>query len=240
MSDFAASSPQLERNSRQTIETRAVFDEKSTKWDENYAPDGRMSARIGRFVEQLRKHVPPPAPVLDFGCGTGQIARALAKLGWEVTGCDISKGMLEHASKDDVRWVELDAASAPALPFADAAFEAVIASSVLEYVSDPAASLLELARLIRPGGWILFTVPDLRHPLIWREELIRFGIRFAPLWSILRRSRWRVPAASLRVSINRHSLRWWQGLLVQSGFKPMPFRRRESPLALLAAQRRTN
>lgn len=239
MTDFAPSSPHVKRNSRQTFETLAAFDEKSTQWDQNYAPDGRMSARIGRFVGELREHVPPPAQVLDFGCGTGQIARALAKAGWEVTGCDISKGMLDHAPKSGVRWVELDAAAAPALPFADAAFEAVIASSVLEYLSDPAVSLLELARVIRPGGWILFTVPNLRHPLIWREELIRFGISLGPLWFILRRSRWRVPATCLRVSVNRHSFRWWQGLLVRSGFEPTPSGRCEGPLSLLAAQRTT-
>ena len=55
------------------------------------------------------------------------------------------------------------------LPFASASFDAVVAASVLEYVGSPAAVLGECARVLRPGGVMLCTVPDLTHPVRWLE-----------------------------------------------------------------------
>ena len=50
-----------------------------------------------------------------------------------------------------------------------ATFDAVVAASVLEYVDSPAAVLGECARVLRPGGVMLCTVPDLAHPVRWLE-----------------------------------------------------------------------
>ena len=64
--------------------------------------------------------------LIDVGCGTGSYTAALAELGWDVTGVDISEDMLRRARARGVHAVQADAKS---LPFEDASFDA--ATSVL-------------------------------------------------------------------------------------------------------------
>ena len=88
-----------------------------------------------------------------------------------MTGCDISRQMLLRATRDRggcAGWVQLEP-EWRRLPFASAAFDVVVTASVLEYVAEPAAALRECARVLRPGGVVLYTVPDLRHPIRWAE-----------------------------------------------------------------------
>ena len=89
-----------------------------------------------------------------------------------MTGCDIAPEMLRQAATADraqaVRWIRLDPGWRT-LPFASGSLDAVIAASVLEYVPDPQAVLRECARVLRPGGILLCTVPDLAHPVRWLE-----------------------------------------------------------------------
>ena len=110
--------------------------------------------------------------MLDLGCGTGELARHLAAAGLRVTGCDISAEMLARLPRPiptgAVEWVPLDPGW-QTLPFESASFDAVVAASVLEYVDEPAAVLRECARVLRPGGVVLCTVPDLTHPVRWLE-----------------------------------------------------------------------
>ena len=68
----------------------------------------------------------------------------------------------------DVRWVHLDIGWRE-LPFPDASFDAVIAASILEYVAVPNSVLAECARVLRPSGVLLCTVPDIASPVRWAE-----------------------------------------------------------------------
>ena len=92
--------------------------------------------------------------VLDVATGTGLVAAALRGRGFRVTGVDQSPEMLARARArfaGDVRLVE---ASAESLPFEDASFDHLTFTYLLRYVDDPAATLAELARVVRPGGTI--------------------------------------------------------------------------------------
>jgi SAM-dependent methyltransferase len=104
----------------------------------------------------------------------------MAAAGLRVSGCDISEEMLGYADISDsvkaVEWVKLDPAWR-ALPFESAIFDAVVAASVLEYVDSPCLVLHECARVLRPGGALLFTVPDPAHPVRWLESVARAVIR---------------------------------------------------------------
>jgi SAM-dependent methyltransferase len=109
------------------------------------------------------------------------------------------------------------------LPFASAAFDVVVAASVLEYVAEPAAVLRECARVVRPGGVVLYTVPDLRHPVRWAEW---FAQRLARVTRAPsgdgRRSRWHGYRAYLRASAQRHRVRWWLAASGLAGLRPVP------------------
>lgn len=204
-----------------TDQTRSYFDRFSGRWSNHYAENGRMVGRIARFRDGLAAKYPSPARVLDFGCGSGEIARALARLGHRVSAVDLSAGMLERAREGDpqgiVEWRDMD--SAGALPFPDESFDVLVSSSVLEYVENPQGVLAEFARVLRPGGWALFTVPDPRHPERRREERIAAWSRRDPVYCLLRLTRWEPVHTYLRISRNRWSAEEWGRLLAQAGFR---------------------
>jgi len=106
--------------------------------------------------------------VLELGCGAAAGARWLTGQGAEVTGLDLSAGMLRHAAgaaqRSGVR-VPLVQADALALPFADAVFDVVCtAFGAIPFVADSGAVMREVARVLRPGGRWVFSIT---HPMRW-------------------------------------------------------------------------
>jgi demethylmenaquinone methyltransferase / 2-methoxy-6-polyprenyl-1,4-benzoquinol methylase len=100
----------------------------------------------------LVSRLPPSGHVLDVATGTGLVATQLLRRGHRVTGLDQSAEMLAIARRRLDGRVELVEASAESLPFDDAAFDHLTFTYLLRYVDDPAATLAELARVVRPGG----------------------------------------------------------------------------------------
>jgi demethylmenaquinone methyltransferase/2-methoxy-6-polyprenyl-1,4-benzoquinol methylase len=107
--------------------------------------------------------------ILDVATGTGMVAAELRRRAdCTVVGIDQSAQMLERARRrfasEPAGRVELVEAQAERLPFADASFDALSFTYLLRYVDDPAATLAELARVVRPGGRVAsleFGVPPL-------------------------------------------------------------------------------
>jgi ubiquinone/menaquinone biosynthesis C-methylase UbiE len=99
-----------------------------------------------------------PIDALDVGCGTGFLALQLAGLGHRVVGVDSAEAMLivarAKASQDGLA-IDLRLADAAALPFALASFDLVIERHVLWTMPDPAGSLADWARVLRPGGRLI-------------------------------------------------------------------------------------
>lgn len=91
--------------------------------------------------------------LLDIGCGTGAQTVAFRDLGWEVIGVDTSEDMLRRAG---ARGLEVTRADATALPFPDASFDAVVSLWTHTDVDDFADVLLEAARVLRPGGPLVY------------------------------------------------------------------------------------
>jgi demethylmenaquinone methyltransferase / 2-methoxy-6-polyprenyl-1,4-benzoquinol methylase len=124
--------------------------------------------RWRRFLVS-RLEVGPDARVLDVATGTGAVALELVRQhGCTVVGIDRSPQMLDVARRRvaagglDTR-IELYEGRAEALPFHDASFDGLTVTYLLRYVDDPAATLRELARVVRPGGTVAlleFGVPQ--------------------------------------------------------------------------------
>ncbi|MFC4552646.1 MULTISPECIES: class I SAM-dependent methyltransferase [Halorussus] len=102
--------------------------------------------------------------VLDAGCGAGRYAEWLLDEGTEVVGVDASEAMLERAAERVGERAELREANlAEPLDFAaDGEFDGVVSSLALDYVADWRPTFAEFARVLAPGGFLVFSV---RHPL---------------------------------------------------------------------------
>jgi len=109
--------------------------------------------------------LPSYTRVLDAGCGTGRTMVELAGLG-AVSGVDPSSDAVRFCRArglDDVHQAGLEA-----LPFANSAFDLVLACDVLEHVEDDLGALQELRRVTRTGGVLIVTVPAYRW--MWTEH----------------------------------------------------------------------
>jgi ubiquinone/menaquinone biosynthesis C-methylase UbiE len=131
--------------------------------------------------------------VLDLGCGKGRFARRLESSGASVVGIDLSARMLGEAEGfDRVR------GSARSLPFADGAFDAVVAVETFEHIRDVDAALAEARRVLRSGGRLVVIDKnaaslDARRP--WLPSLVvkrideHRGLWMYPAWGPVR-ERW--------------------------------------------------
>ena len=178
--------------------------------------------------------------VLDLGCGFGRHAYEALRRGASVVACDLGVDELRqvravagvmydagHVGPTDagVGTVMLETANGDArrLPFADGAFDRVIASEVMEHIDDDDTAMAELTRVLRPGGTIAVTVPSLfpekvcwslsedyhapkvagGHVRIYRRQQIVAMLRAAGM----------VPTGHHRVHA-LHSPYWWLRCLV--------------------------
>lgn len=90
--------------------------------------------------------------VLEVGCGTGRLLDRIAGFAGHAVGVDLSAGMLAHAR---TRGLTVLQGSATALPVATASVDLACSFKVLAHVPDVRGALAEMARVVRPGGWVL-------------------------------------------------------------------------------------
>jgi len=125
----------------------------------------------------------PEDTVLDVACGTGAVTLELVRrYGCHVVGVDQSPEMLAAARAQVGPEVELQEARAEELPFADGTFDGLTFTYLLRYVDDPAATMRELARVVRPGAPIAmleFSVPQNPVTRISWETYVRLGLPLA-------------------------------------------------------------
>jgi demethylmenaquinone methyltransferase / 2-methoxy-6-polyprenyl-1,4-benzoquinol methylase len=133
-----------------------------------------------RWRAAMVDHVAPSRPhlVLDVATGPAGVARLLARrTSARVIGVDLSEPMLREGVENVARCelgdrISLLVGRGEQLPFPDASFDALTFTYLLRYVADPAATVAELARVVRPGGPIAsmeFAVPTARwwHVAWW-------------------------------------------------------------------------
>ena len=124
----------------------------------------RNRARVVRRL--IAKNAMPDTPILDAGCGTGLNLRHLPP---GSTGVDINPRNVALVQRrlPDHSVVQGDV---EALPFADGSFGTVLCTEVIEHIPDASAALREFARVLRPGGVLIGSVPA--RSLIWRLRFL--------------------------------------------------------------------
>jgi ubiquinone/menaquinone biosynthesis C-methylase UbiE/DNA-binding transcriptional ArsR family regulator len=151
---------------------RSFFDEIGPEWDslrKVFNDDISRAKAMTRLVD-------PNQRVADIGTGTGILARELARLGVNVVAIDQSEPMLEAARQklaedgllEDGR-VELRLGDAYNLPLLNDEVDGAFAHMVLQYLSRPRDAVLEMCRVVRPGGSIIL-VDFVSHDLEWMQQ----------------------------------------------------------------------
>ncbi len=137
-------------------------------WDDSTI---RACQRFADFLSARRERGLTSDPVvLDAGCGRGNyvVDEFRAQIGWAV-GVDLDPAATSgNVSLDEVRYAPLDA-----IPYPDETFDAVIALWVFEHLERPEPVFRELARVLKPGGLLLFLTPNARCWLVWLKRLLQ-------------------------------------------------------------------
>jgi len=126
--------------------------------------------RGAEIVAQLQEFTPLEGRrILDLGCGYGGVTVALALAGASVVGTDFEDqrlwGAAIRAREDHPECrVQLLQSAGEHLPFVREAFDVVVCNNVLEHVQSHRSTLTEIARVLRPGGWLYLQFPNRLSP----------------------------------------------------------------------------
>ncbi len=160
------------------------FDLLSSEWSSKYKKFG-FSTRSRLFDYIFSKYLSSNQAVLDIGCGAGDLIALMLKYKCIVCGVDISNLMIEYCKSrfalDSSVSLELIDPKLP-IPFKPRTFDAIISSSVLEYVESPASFLQDIYSVLKDDGFLVISVPCTYSPV----RLIQSTLRkvFAPFIDI--------------------------------------------------------
>jgi 2-polyprenyl-6-hydroxyphenyl methylase/3-demethylubiquinone-9 3-methyltransferase len=162
-------------------------------WEDRYKKRS-FQARLEVLEECLRGRTLVGMQWLDAGCGTGTLTRFLAERGCSVTGLDAAAQMIEmarertndHPQREQMRFEVADRDSAGTmerLPNAIGSLDGILCSSVLEYIPEAEQLVGEFARVLKPGGVLLISVPNAQSAVRRAQVGIhRLGRRLGKRW----------------------------------------------------------
>ena len=138
--------------------------QRQERYRQRYAgmhPGWQPSSRV--YQDVVAAHTTPTAQVLDLGCGRGGVMERLHGSAGLVVGLEPDlRSLREHRASA----LALSCGMGEALPYADATFDLVCCSWVLEHLPHPARAFVEIARVLAAGGRFVFLTPNARHPLL--------------------------------------------------------------------------
>jgi ubiquinone/menaquinone biosynthesis C-methylase UbiE len=157
-----------------------------SKWAIDYGEVGGAQV-AAKLAKALGEEPPRYDRMLEIGAGTGYFSLNLLRRGIvrEATATDISPGMLDvlQATSTELGLeIETVTADAERLPFADASFDLVLGHAVLHHLPDLEAALAQFARVLTPGGTLVFMGEPSRHGDRIAALPKRIGIVAAPAW----------------------------------------------------------
>lgn len=145
-----------------------VYDELFERCPWHPALSERDGSRTAQPMRRLARTLQPFLPfhrgarVLEIGCGMGELLSALADIGYDCTGLDVSRTRIESLRSLGTPRLRFQRAEGSRLPFEDNSFDAVISIQLFEHLhpEDAAMHLRETHRVLKPGGRYLLETPN--------------------------------------------------------------------------------
>ena len=157
-----------------------------TKWGVDFGEVGRIQV-LGKVEKLLGRSPGPFARSLEVGAGTGYFSLNLLQAGVvrSAVCTDVSPGMLATLRGNAERLaleVETAQCDAAELPFADESFDLLLGHAVLHHLPELGRAFTEFARVLKPGGTLLFAGEPSHHGDRIAAVPKRAGLAVAPLW----------------------------------------------------------
>lgn len=188
-----------------------------------------MGGRVHLHDASIYELLPPPSGLtIDVGCGEGRLTRELSGRGYDVVGVDASTALVDEARAVDPSG-RYEVASIDALPFEDAAAQLAVCVNVLPHVHDLQAAVVEVARVLAPGGTFLIgTIHPVAHAGAYDEETGE--LRITDYWD---REREAVPLGEHTVHHERRTIEDYLRPLLAAGFQLVDLREVPGPTGKL-------
>jgi 2-polyprenyl-3-methyl-5-hydroxy-6-metoxy-1,4-benzoquinol methylase len=126
---------------------------------------GLLLEKIAEFAKDLRGRI------LDIGCGDGRISLTLANRDRLMIGVELARRRVERAREkfsEDKQHGCFCQGDAEDLPLQDGVIDGIVLTEVLEHVLDDRKVLRELTRVLKPGGWVILSIPSIS----WRKYIL--------------------------------------------------------------------
>ena len=177
-------------------QVESYFDSRSSYWAEIYSTESvlgliqqRRMALVLEWIDELA--LPRESRILEVGCGAGLTTLELARRGYTVHATDSSKAMVERTLRGVIESdlgdrVKVFRGDVYSLPFEDDMFTLVFAIGVMGYLESPDGAVREMARVVKPGGYVILSSLNLMR----LDHLVdpRRNPAFAPLRHLLKRT----------------------------------------------------
>src|SRR3989344_3921756 len=125
---------------------------------EDYCQIRKEEEIIFSYLKDIKSKQGGVPTLLDIGCGSGVITKEVAAIGYDVKGIDFSETAVQKARSIGVpaEVVDLDSG----IPDPEKTYDVVLAGDIIEHVFDPMSVIQEVARVVKPGGYLLVTIPN--------------------------------------------------------------------------------
>jgi len=182
------------------------------------ASSGRDRARRqARMLSEVLRDVAPPAAIVDLGCGDGAATSLAAQVnpGHRIVGLDWSADALRQARTRGLTLVRAEVEPA-GLPIASGRADVVLMSELIEHLVDPDSALEEARRVLKPGGTLLLSTPNLAA--WYNRGLLALGVQ--PLFTeVSLRGVFGRPGRQVAGHLRLFTRRALVGLLAARGFR---------------------
>ncbi|MGC3947779.1 MAG: class I SAM-dependent methyltransferase [Chryseolinea sp.] len=136
----------------------------------------RDEASFTNIIDVIKEYAPKGASMLEFGCGTGNLADLVSRNDYNVLGVDISDKFIRYAQEtyasqhDNLKFQVVNFGK---LPFKDRHFDCIYTSAVLEHCYQVDEIILDFDRLLKPGGLLVISTPNILSPFTRFSYLLK-------------------------------------------------------------------